>query len=92
MKKTILAVAASAAMALSFNAAAPVAASAAGNDHVQLCRPLVDSQLFGSMGECVSLVRTAPVTLCKELKQFGLLDLLGWRNVGQCVSELRALN
>ena len=63
MKKSLIAVAASLAMAATFTATAPVAASAAGNDHVELCRPLVDAQIFGSLGECVSLVRTAPVQL-----------------------------
>lgn len=92
MKKTIIATAASLCMAASFTATAPVAASAAGNDHVQLCRPLVDAEIFGSLGECVSLVRTAPVQLCKDLQGFGLLELFGWRNLGQCVSDLRALN
>lgn len=92
MKKKLIAMAAGTAMAMSFTAAAPVTASAAGNGHVELCRPLVDAQLFGSLGECVSIVRTAPVSLCKDLKDFGLLDLFGWRNLGQCVSDLRALN
>lgn len=92
MKKTLIAAAASLAMAATFTATAPVAASAAGNDHVEMCRPLVDAQIFGSLGECVSLIRTAPVQLCKDLKDFGLLDLFGWRNLGQCVSDLRALN
>ena len=44
MKKSLIAVAASLAMAATFTATAPVAASAAGNDHVELCRPLVDSR------------------------------------------------
>lgn len=88
MKKTLIAAAASLWMAASFTATAP----AAGNDHVELCRPLVDAEIFGSLGECVSIARTAPVVICKDLEESGLLDLFGWGNRGQCVSDLRSWN
>ncbi|GAA0271966.1 hypothetical protein GCM10009127_10320 [Alteraurantiacibacter aestuarii] len=91
MKKAI-AFTAGIALAASCNIAMPVSVHAAGNDDVALCRVLVDSELYSSLGECMSIVRTAPPVVCKSLKEAGYLTLFGWRNLGDCVSDLRSLN
>ena len=91
MKKAI-AFAVSASLAVSCNFIIPTAANAAGNDEVVMCRALVDAELFSSLGECMSIVRTAPPVVCKSLKDANYLELFGWRNIGDCVSTLRSLN
>lgn len=79
-------------LTVSCNIAMPVAVTAAANDDVVMCRALVDAEFFSSLGECVSIVRTAPPVVCKSLKDANYLELFGWRNIGHCVSTLRSLN
>ncbi len=52
--------------------------------------------LFSNYGQCMSSCKVClnsgngnfPACICKQLKDFGLLDLFGWKNQGQCVKDL----
>ncbi len=77
-------------MAASFNVALPTAASAAANDEVQVCRLLVDLQFFDSHGACMSQLRTNAPRTCRLLRDLDALDFFNYRNVGDCVSAMRA--
>lgn len=88
--KRLTAILAAAALAASSGAALPTAASAAANDEVQVCRLLVDLQFFDSHGACMSQLRTNAPRTCRLLRDLDALDFFNFRNVGDCVSALRA--
>ncbi|MCB2086635.1 MAG: hypothetical protein KDE07_09305 [Sphingomonadaceae bacterium] len=90
--KKLIATTASLALACSINLAAPQAAFASAKDEVQLCRVLVDAQIFSSVGECVGGMRSNPAKLCQQLDDYNVLQFFGWKNRGDCVSSIREYN
>ncbi len=87
--KKILTYAAPLAMALSFSTALPTAASAEANPIPGFCKQAVDNGGFDSVGGCMSLINTkGAVQACKFLDDFIGLEVLGFKNHGQCVKAL----
>lgn len=77
-------------LAASFNVALPTAATAAANDEVEVCRLLVGLQFFDTQGECMSQLRAQAPRTCRLLRDLDALDFFNYRNVGDCVSAMRA--
>lgn len=89
--KKLTAIAASAALAMSASLAMPQQANARAKDEVDLCRSLVDAQLFDSIGDCVGLLRSAPADICKDYDT-GFLVFFKFKNRGDCMSFFRSIN
>ncbi|BDW81995.1 hypothetical protein MACH24_14330 [Erythrobacter sp. Dej080120_24] len=91
--KKLLAYAAPLALAVSGMAVVPTAAQAApgGNSAVaQACNSGLAEQLGVSVGTCVNIFKDVDAhSICKVLKDLDLLDLVGARNQGQCIKNLR---
>jgi hypothetical protein len=91
--KKLMAYAAPLALAVSGMAVAPTAAQAApgGNSAVaQACNSGLAEQLGVSVGTCVNIFKDVDAqSICKVLKDLDLLDLVGARNQGQCIKNLR---
>lgn len=88
--KKLTAILVAGAMAASVNVALPTAAKAAANDEVELCRLLVNLQFFETQGACMSQLRTQAPRTCRLLRDLDALDFFDFRNVGDCVSAMRA--
>lgn len=89
MKKIVL-TAVSVAMAASVPIAAPTAsAQPFGPRAVELCKEIGPFLGFESVGACVSAIQSSPVQTCKRLEDLGLLEVLGFKNRGDCVSQIR---
>lgn len=97
MKKA-LAYAASAAMGLSMMASPAMAQDTKGpaNEIAEFCGFFGnDSNGPGlpTKGSCTSFFRANdPAATCKELKDFDLLELFGFKSQGECVAFINSLN
>ena len=91
MKKTI-AVMASLVLASSSLAFAPTAATAAPGGKsaaAQACNDGLAEAIGVNVGTCIALLADGDAqSVCKALKDLDLLDLLGYRNQGQCIKAL----
>ena len=93
MKKVTSSLAAIA-VAVSFSIA-PVSADPGkgpANDTVDFCKAITDAGITSSVGECMGILRSddAP-SICKLWDFQGVLELIGFKNRGDCVSTLREL-
>lgn len=94
MKKAI-ALAASVAMSASLAFTTPVMAQDKGpaRDIVEFCAAFGNANNgpgLPTQGSCVSFFRVGgAVALCKELKDFGNLELAGFKSQGECVVFLK---
>jgi len=90
--KKVIAGATSLALALSINLALPTAAAAnnGAKDTVDFCKAFIDGTTLDlERGGCISFYRTDdPVSICKAWKDYGVLELLGFNNQGDCIKAL----
>ena len=92
--KKVMSAFASIALVASSAAIVPVStASAQGASNiVDLCKTFAEAGFFKSVGQCMGTIRKSPPRTCKILEDIpGVYDANGWRNRGDCVKFIRAL-
>jgi hypothetical protein len=89
--KKLFAYAAPLVMAMSFTVAPTTLHANPGgsNAAAKACNSGLADAIGVSVGTCVKLFKDGDaVSVCKALKDLGLLDLVGARNQGQCIKAL----
>jgi hypothetical protein len=91
--KKIIAYSAALGLAMSASLALPTAASAekGGQSEAAAACQLVAAETDLSVGTCMNLSSENgnPAPICMLLKDLGLLEVLGFKNQGQCMQALR---